>query len=89
MNSYIDSIHLFFKKYHKQFYYIIPLLTIVILSLASNFLYIDKKLINKGSLWDIAGRPYETFLYELNLPHSVGALFVAGTPDNLENTEKY
>ena len=37
----------------------------------------------------MAGRPYETFLYEINLPHSVGAVFVAGTPDNLEKTEKY
>lgn len=37
----------------------------------------------------MSGRPYETFLYELNLPNSVGAVFVAGTPDNLEKTEKY
>ena len=37
----------------------------------------------------MSGRPYETFLYELNLPNSVGAVFVAGTPDNLGKTEKY
>ena len=89
MNKYIETIHLFFQRYNRKLYYIIPILAILIVALVSNFLYIDKKVINKGSLWDIAGRPYETFLYELNLPRSVGAVFVAGTPGNLEKTEKY
>ena len=37
----------------------------------------------------MAGRPYEVFQRELNLPHSLGAIFIAGNPDNLEKTEKY
>lgn len=91
MNKYIAplQLHLLFQKYNKQLYYIIPILAILILAFASNFFYIDKKVINRESLWDMAGRPYDAFLYELNLPSSVGAVFVAGTPDNLEKTEKY
>ena len=89
MNKYITSLHLFFQRYNKQLYYIIPILAILILAFANNFFYIDKKVINRESLWDMTGRPYNTFLYELNLPGSAGAVFVAGTPDNLEKTEKY
>ncbi|MFZ3091845.1 MAG: hypothetical protein WA240_14655 [Nitrospirota bacterium] len=84
MNKYIAplQLHLLFQKYNKQIYYIIPILAILILAFASNFFYIDKKVINRGILWDMAGRPYNTFLYELNLPHLVGAIFVGGTPEN-------
>ncbi len=89
MNKYIRPLQLFFQRYNKQLYYIIPILAILILAFANNFFYIDKKVINRESLWDMTGRPYNTFLYELNLPGSVGAVFVAGTPDNLEKTEKY
>lgn len=89
MSKKIDSIHSFLSRYRKSLYYTIPILAILILACASNFFYIDKKVVNQRSLWDMAGRPYETFLYELNLPNSVGAVFVAGTPDNLEKTEKY
>ena len=83
------SIHSFLRQYRKPLYYTIPILAILILACASNFFYIDKKVVNQRSLWDMSGRPYETFLYELNLPNSVGAVFVAGTPDNLGKTEKY
>lgn len=91
MNKYIAPLqpHLLFQKYNKQLYYIIPILAILILAFASNFFSIDKKIINNAQLLDMAGRSYETFLYEMNLPQSVGAIFVGGTPDNLGKTEKY
>jgi len=72
----------FLKKHHKALYYIIPILTIIILSFTSDFFSIDKRVINRYALWDMSGRPYETFLYELNLPNTVGAIFVGGTPEN-------
>ncbi len=87
--KYKTNLSLFLEKHRKTAYYIVPFLVILILSFASNFFSIDQKVINSGQLLDMAGRPYETFLYEMNLPHSVGAVFVAGTPDNLEKTEKY
>ena len=37
----------------------------------------------------MAGRPYKTFLYELNLPNKMGAIFIGGTADNIERTEKH
>lgn len=82
---------LFLKKHHKFFYYIIPILIIIVISFISNFFYIDKKVVNtnRGYLLDMSGRSYGTFLYELNLPSTVGAVFIAGTPDNLEKTEKF
>lgn len=90
LNEKVTSSFMFFRRQWKSIiYYIIPLLTIIILAFASDFFYIDKKVINRESLWDMSGRPYSTFLYEMNLPRSVGAVFVAGTPDNLEKTEKY
>lgn len=82
--KYKTNLSLFLEKHRKTAYYIVPFLVILILSFASNFFSIDQKVINSGQLLDMAGRPYETFLYEMNLPHSVGAVFVAGTPDNLE-----
>lgn len=81
--------NLFLHKHNKTLYYTVPLLAILTLAFTTGFFSIDRTVINKAQLWDIAGRSYETFLYELNLPSSLGAVFVAGTPDNLEKTEKY
>lgn len=81
--------NLFLHKHNKTLYYTVPLLAILTLAFMTGFFSIDRTVINKAQLGDTAGRPYETFLYELNLPSSLGAVFVAGTPDNLEKTEKY
>lgn len=80
---------MFLHKHNKTLYYTVPLLAILTLAFTTGFFSIDRTVINKAQLWDMAGRPYETFLYEQNLPSSLGAVFIAGTPDNLEKTEKY
>lgn len=85
----IGSIITFSVRYQRQLYYIAPLAIIIFLSFATNLFYIDKKVINRDSLWDMAGRPYKTFLYELNLPNKMGAIFIGGTADNIERTEKH
>ncbi len=89
MNKVISSVRYFWEKNYKSLYYIVPLLAIIVFSFLTDFFIIDKKVINKDCLWDMAGRPYETFLDEMNLPNTVGAVFVGGTPDNLIKTEKY
>ena len=80
---------MFLHKYNKILYYTVPLLAIFTLAFTTGFFSIDRTVINKAQLWDMAGRPYKTFLYEQNLPSSLGAVFIAGTPDNLEKAEKY
>lgn len=84
-----SSINTFLEKYQKQLYYSVPLLTIMLLLFATNLFFVDKKVINGDSLWDMAGRPYKTFLYELNLPNKMGAIFIGGTADNIVRTEKH
>ncbi len=84
-----SSIIALLKKYQKQLYYSVPLLSIMLLLFTTNLFFVDKTVINSDSLWDMAGRPYETFLYELNLPDSVGAVFIGGTADNIVRTEKH
>lgn len=74
--------------YNKALYYTLPLFAIIILSYMTNFFYAKEKIINKEYLWDSA-RPYNIFLYEMNLPNLVGAVLVSGTPDNVTKTEKY
>ena len=77
------------KKDSRIYYYTIPLLTIILLSFITNFFYVDKRVINELQLWDLGGRSYSVYLNELNLPHKAGALFISGTLDNIEKTEKY
>lgn len=77
------------KRCYRYLYYILPISIILTIACMGNIFHIDKKVINTACLWDMAGRPYEVFLHELNLPHSVGAVLVSGTKDNLEKTEKY
>lgn len=89
MRTVISFIHSFRDKNQMTLYYIIPIVMIIIFSFMTDFFVINKKVINKDCLWDMAGRPYETFLYELNLPNTVGAVFVGGAPDSLIKTEKY
>jgi hypothetical protein len=76
------------KKYQKLLYYTVPSLTIIAISLVFGVFSIDKKVINKACLWDMAGRPYNAFLYDLNLPHTLKALFISGTPQHLVPIEK-
>ncbi|MDP2922432.1 MAG: hypothetical protein Q8O30_01760 [Candidatus Omnitrophota bacterium] len=88
MNKKYKFVISFFEKYHKPFYYAVPLLAIIMISLVFGVFSIDKKVINKACLWDIAGRPYNAFLYDLNLPHRLNALFISGTPEHLAKIEK-
>lgn len=67
--------------------YIFPLLLIITISLISNFFSIDKNVINQLQLWDIIGRPYRTFLNDLNLPHLVRAIFISGSPEKVVKAE--
>lgn len=85
----LSSIKTFLARYQRQLRYTAPFLTIIFLSFATNIFYIDKTVINADSLWDMAGRPYKTFLYELNLPSTVGAIFIGRTADNIVRTEKH
>ncbi|MEK6808972.1 MAG: hypothetical protein AABY14_04760, partial [Nanoarchaeota archaeon] len=87
--KYKINLSLFLQKHCKAVYYIVPSLLILILSFTANSFSIDKRVINRYALWDMAGRSYETFLYEMNLPQSVGAIFVGGTPNDLVKTEKF
>jgi|GEM_PF-1761829 len=80
--KYKINLSLFLQKHCKAVYYIVPSLAIIILSFTASSFSIDKRVINRYAMWDMAGRPYETFLYEMNLPHLVGAIFVGGTPEN-------
>lgn len=84
-----NLINIFLEKNQKQLYYSVPLLTIILLSFSTNLFFINKEVINRDSLWDMGGRTYKTFLYELNLPNKMGAIFIGGTPDDITKTEKY
>ncbi|MCK9614356.1 MAG: carbohydrate binding domain-containing protein [Candidatus Omnitrophica bacterium] len=83
-----NAIKNFVTKYNRFVYFITALLFVVVIFILINSFFIDKRVVNQTCLWDMAGRPYKTFLYELNLPHQVGAIFVGGTPKKLFPTER-
>lgn len=76
------------KLTYKFWDFAIPLVMIIFISVVTNFFSINEKILNRDYLWD-AIRPYNTFLYEMNLPDSVGAILIAGTPEDITKTERY
>ena len=88
LRGYVGTLKYISERNSRIYYYTVPLLTILILSFITNFFYVDKRVINEQFLWDLKGRPYSEYLNDLNLPHKVGAVLVAGTMDNIEKIEK-
>ena len=88
LRGYVGILKYISERNSRIYYYTVPLLTILILSFITNFFYVDKRVINEQFLWDLKGRPYSEYLNDLNLPHKVGAVLVAGTMDNIEKIEK-
>jgi len=88
MQTILGLIRSFREKNQTTLYYVVPIAVIILFSFTTGFFHINKKVINQNVLWDMAGRPYKTFLYELNLPHTVGAILVGGTPNNVQKIDE-
>lgn len=89
MDNYITSTLCLLGKYKKSVRFVVLLMAMYFIAQAGNVFEVEERFIESGYLSGGVLRDYQSFMNDLNLPGKVGALFIAGTPELVEKSEKY